>query len=57
MNLTKEQISDLRSHQDKVVSCTIDNERSLRALEGAKLALENFLWRLEHEPVKSAEGY
>ena len=57
MNLTKEQISDLRSHQDKVVSCTIDNERSLRALEGAKLTLENFLWRLEHEPVKSAEGY
>lgn len=48
-NLTKDQISDLRSYQERVVVCTLDNERTLNALKVAKAQLETFLWKLEHE--------
>ena len=49
MNLTKDQISDLRSHIDNIVRCSLAKERETTILAPAKASLENFLWKLEHD--------
>lgn len=49
MSLTKDEVSDLRSYRERIVVCTLDNERSRQALLIAKKQLEDFLWRAEHE--------
>ena len=49
MALTKDQISDLRSHLERVVLCELGNERTKRALEQAQGKLDTFLWALEND--------
>jgi hypothetical protein len=49
MPLTKDQISDLRSIQERVVTCAVDHEKATEALRMAKAQLGHLLWRLEHE--------
>lgn len=53
--MTKEKISDLRSLHERVVTCTVDNQRTQNALSAAKGQLEDYLWKLEHEKGDSQQ--
>lgn len=54
--LTKEQISDWRSHHDRVVQCALAKAQAENQLQQATTNLETFLWRLENEKSDSPKG-
>ena len=46
MSLTKDQLSDLKSLQDRVISLEISNAQGLQDLHAARQALNQFLYSL-----------